>query len=310
MGALASCAGGSKLPDIDIDLVNPTPADASESDVVSQISLGILDRSPSLLARYTAYQDCQQLIAVAISNPTPANIDAAWAAAIPAVRLQSEVFDFACSVVSGFQGLADYVVAQPGRMLDILEQHPATTKMIGALLNTTLLIDATMMKLPRLLGDLSFFRRTASRRPDFADYDDLYQKSSEMSMFFAIPSPLLTKILGSIQGNTRNPQERTRSLEMLAALVDVYACMHLNHRSGDQELNLLCCRTIVAAVLLYDSLSSAGAFHAKSGMRAVPAVEAVATAEPRQPDLLNLIKYGSKHYRDPTTQKEITELIH
>jgi hypothetical protein len=291
-----------------IDLVNPTPSSTAESACVSELDARI-SGAGDILMRYNSYQDCQQLISIAISDPNPSHVDAAWAGATPNVRFQADLFDYACKIVSGFQELVTFFTSQPGRIADLLQEHPAATKRFADLFGIIIQFDDITMKMPRLLGDLSFFRRTASRRPDFGDYDDLYQKSSEMSMFFAIPSPLLTKIVTAVRGSAKSPAELTRLLELLAGIVDMFTSMQTNHPSDDQELNCLCYKTIIGGILLYDSISSEGAFHPKAGIHCVPAVEVVVAASPRQSMLLNLIKYGSKHFKEPTTNKRIAEMI-
>jgi hypothetical protein len=308
MGGGCSADGG--LPDIFIDLANASSSDSNENSTVSGIQSRVLSSAPDILRRYSGYQDCQQLISVAISNASPANVDAAWAAAVPNVQFQSELFDFANSLISAFQSLVTYVLsAGAGRALQAFEEHPLVAKTFGDFFNAIVSFDETTVKLPRLLGDLSFFRRTASRRPDFQDYDELYQKSSEMSMFFAVPNPLLTKAINAVQGTARNPQEVARVIDVFGGLCDAFTSTQMHHHFSDEELNLISYRTIAGSILFYDSISASGAFHAKAGLKTVTAVEVLAGAQPKQTGLLNLLKFNSKHYKDPTTQKQITALI-
>jgi hypothetical protein len=310
MGAFAACAGGGGLPDVAIDFSNPSAADSAESSAVDSITSNVINPSKDLLPRYAGYQDCQQLIAGAISNASPANVDAAWAAAVPNVRFQAELFDFAASVINAFQSLTSYVRGLPGgRAIDHYQQHPLATKTFAQLFDIIIQFDETTSRLPKLLGDLSFFRRTASRRPDFQDYDDLYQKSSEMSMFFAVPSPLLSKATGAISNIAKSPQDVAQVLDVFGGLSDVLTSVQINHPSASQDDNLMCYRAIAACILCFDTISGQGAFHAKAGVKTLSAVEVLAAADPKQTGLLNLLKFNSKHFKDPTTLKQISALI-
>jgi hypothetical protein len=292
-----------------MDLI-ASPSGSTDNPAISAIQRGVLASSEELLGRYNHYQDCQQQISVAISNASPANVDAAWAAAVPNVRFQAELFDFANSLVAAFQSLVQHVLsAGPGKALETLKQQAPLAKTFAELFNVIIIFDETTVKLPKLLGDLSFFRRTASRRPDFQDYDELYQKSSEMSMFFAVPNPLLSKTINAIQAGSRNPQESARLIDIFGALADIFTGIQTHHKYPEDEANLLCYRTITGSILFYDSIAAGGAFHAKAGLQTLAAVEVLAGAQPRQTGLLNLLKFNSKHYKDPTTQKRITTLI-
>jgi hypothetical protein len=209
--------------------------------------------------------------------------------------------------VERFQALVNYVVGQTGRdAIDCLSRHQAAAKSFVDLYDIILKFDETIQRLPKVLGDLSFFRRNAARHPDC---DALFSKSNDMTMFFAIPSPLLTKTLGSLSGSARSPVETGKLLDVFGAIVDVFTSAQVNHHSSSQDVNLLYYRAIVGALLCYDSLAPQGCFHAKSAVQTLSAIEVIASENPKPTGLLNLVKYTSKHYKDPTTLKQITMLI-
>jgi hypothetical protein len=304
---MGACAAGVSLPDVYIDINSVSAADGQETEVVNTIRDRVITPSGELLPRFAAYEDCQALISVAISNASPENVDAAWAAVLPNVQFQAQLYDFALVVVERFQALVNYVVGQAGGdAIGCLSRHQAAAKSFVDLYDIILKFDETIQGLPRLLGDLSFFRRNASRHPDC---DTLFTKSNEMSMFFAIPSPLLSKTLGSVSGSARSVAETGKLLDVFGAVVDVFTSAQVNHRSSSQEINLLYYRAIVGGLLCYDSLAPQGCFHAKAGIQTLSAIEAIASESPKPMGLLNLIKFTSKHYKDPTTLKQITILI-
>jgi hypothetical protein len=262
-----------------------------------------------ILQRYDAYQDCRNLISVALTNATPANVDAAWDVVLPNVRFQEEIHDFAETIASDFHRLVCFILSCSGDFVDVLRFHPRAATMVAHLFEEILRFDDTTVKLHRVLVDLSFFRRAAARRPDFGEYESLYQKSSDMSFFFAAPSPLLSKAINAVQSLGRTPREVPRILELFAAFVAIFTSMQTKHLFTDAKTNSICFRTIVGSILFFDSISSTGAFQAKSGIQSLKAIELLAVANPSQSELLNLLKFGSKHYPDPTTRKEITEMI-
>jgi hypothetical protein len=304
---MGACAAGVSLPDVFIDLSSAAAGDDEESRVVDDIKNRVLSPSGELLPRFAAYQDCQGVITVAISNASPENVDAAWAAALPNVQFQAELFDFALVLVERFQSLVNYVTGQGGKdALSVFSRHHLAAKTFADFYDIILKFDETISTLPRLLGDLSFFRRNASRHPDC---DQLYAKSNEMSMFFAIPSPLLSKTLSGISASARSPPDVAKMLDVFGSLADLFTSAMVNHRSDNREVTLLYMRGIVGALLCYDSIAPAGAFHAKAGVQALTAIETIASETPKPTGLLNLIKYGSKHYKEPTTLKGITMLV-
>jgi hypothetical protein len=309
MGAFASCTGGSSAREIFINVVNPSTQDDAEIFIVAEIDSKVLNQSQPILWHYSQYQDCRELVSIGLSNPSPANTEAAWDAAVPNIRFQSDLYDFGEAIVSAFERLVTFTLSHSGRMLDVLLDHQVAVKALMDLFSTILIFDEITVQLPRLLGDLSFFRRTAARREDFNEYEALYQKSSEISMFFAQSSPLLSKATTAVQNMARNPQDVPRILELFAAIVAIFTSIQRKQPFDDPVANALCHRTIVGALLVYDAVSSAGAFRAKSCVQALQAVQVLASATPKQSGLLNLLKYGSKHYNDPTTRKEITAVV-
>jgi hypothetical protein len=268
----------------------------------------VIRPSGDLLPRFAAYQDCQALIAVAISNASAANVDAAWAAVLPNVQFQAELYDFALTIVERFQALLTYAIGQAGAAgaLDALSHHQLAAKSFVDLFDVVLRFDETISTLPRLLGDLSFFRRNASKH---SESEMLYTKSNEMSMFFAVPSPLLAKTISGISGSARSPPEVAKVLDVFGALADLLTSAQVNHKSPNADTNMRYYRGIIGSLLVYDSLAALGCFHAKAGVQTLAAIEAIASDTPKPTGLLNLLKYSSKHYKDPTTQKPITLLI-
>lgn len=308
MGGVGSCTGDQGLPDIFIDITNAETRDAEENSQCSDIQSSVLQGSQDILSRFAGYQDCQQLITAAISNASQENTDAAWNAVLPNVEFQAELFDFATEVVNNFANLTEFLVKKAnGRAVEVLEDHALAVKTMVDLFNAVVQFDQTMLGLSKLLGDLSFFRRSASRRADFSDYDELYGKSAEMSMFFAVSSPLLAKCISKISAVSRAPQQVAHLVDVFGGIADALTNGQINHKYENDETNQRCMRAIVCCIIVYDHVAANGAFHSKAGIATLEACQVLASAG--QKSLLNMVKFNTKHFEDPNTQKKISELI-
>jgi hypothetical protein len=291
-----------------IDLGRATPADAPEEAACNDIRSRCFGPAEDLLPRYAAYHDCQQLITVAISNASPANVDAAWAAVVPNVQFQAELFDFAIAVAEGFESMIRYVMENmTGGAIETLSAHQFAAKTFAELYDVILRFDDTTAGLPRLLTDLSFFRRTSASRG--AQGDPLVQKTNEMTMFFAVPGPLLTKTVSNLTVSFKSSQDTAKLLEIFAAISDTFAATQTHHSFPDKDMNMICFRAMTGAILCYDKLSPTGAFDAKAAIRTLSAIELLALSTPKQVGLLSLIKFNSKHFKDATTQHQIVTLV-
>ena len=310
MGTALSCTGEPTLPEVFVDIENVEATDARESELAGEAQSAVIESASDILRDFASYNDCQPLITAAISNASEENAAAAWNAVVPNVQFQSRLYDFAAEVADRFKDLIDFLVSKSnGKALQVIDQHSLAVKTVCELCHCILTFDETVVRLPKLLGDLSYFRRTATRRSDFGDYDELYAKSSEMSMFFAVPYPLLTRCITKITAAIRTPQDTVKVLDLFAALSDTFTSCQLNHRYTDDERNRLCYKTIVCAILIYDAVSTSGAFSTKAAIHTLDAVQVLAGTTPKETDLLNLLKFGSKHYKDPSTHRKITAIL-
>lgn len=308
MGGVGSCTGDQGLPDIFIDITNAESHDAEENSLCGEIHSQVLDNSRDILSRFAAYQDCQHLITAAISNASQENTEAAWNAVLPNVQFQAELFDFGMAVVNNFSNLTEFLVKKAnGRATEVLERHAVAVKTLVDLFNAVVAFDETILRLNKLLSDLSFFRRSANRRSGALDYEELYAKSAEMSMFFAVASPLLTKCIDKVSAMSRKVQDAANLVDVFGGVADALTNGQMNHKYDSEETNMLCYRAIVCCIIVYDSIAANGAFHKKAGIATLEACQVLAGAG--QQDLLKMLKFNTKHYKDPSTQKKISEII-
>jgi hypothetical protein len=298
-------AGGSGgLANVCLDLAGATATNDEEQRMMGDVERLVLTPGGPLLTRFANYQDCQTLIGAAISNASPENVSAAWNAALPNVQFQAELYDFALIVAERFQAIVSYTLSHGGGKS--LAQQQLTLKAFVEIYDCILRFDEILTRLPRLLGDLSFFRRNAARH---SDCEALFAKSNEMSMFFAVPSPLLTKVIGGVNATIKQPQDSQKVLGVFASIADFITATQLRYKPTGEDANLRQYREVAGALLCFDQIAPGGCFHAKAGVHTINAVTMLSQALPKPVALLNLLKYGSKHYKDPTTLKGITAIL-
>uniref|UniRef100_A0A914VEK6 CYRIA/CYRIB Rac1 binding domain-containing protein n=1 Tax=Plectus sambesii TaxID=2011161 RepID=A0A914VEK6_9BILA len=81
--------------------------------------------------------------------------------------------------------------------------------------------------------------------------------------------------------------------------------------SKEQDTRLFCLRVMVGAIILYDHVHPTGAFARGSAVDIRAAVRVLknhSTAE-RVENLLNALRYTTKHLSDPTTPKAIRAIL-
>lgn len=303
-----------KLPDEFIDFNSATASDDEERALVESFDQNIMRPGEDILNRLANYTDAKTLIAASISHPSEETNRAAFDALLPNVQFQSESFNFTSIVVDNFLELLDYILdkIRTEPPISVLAQHPAIVKTFAQSLHTILRFDEIILTLPNLLGDLAHFRRNASRILKSGDFDELIQKTAEITIFFGTPNPALSRLVSSLGSHFGGEDDKIiGSLNVFAALIDLFtSSLSNNGNSLDQDTQILALRGIVGATLLYDHSSANGAFNRTVPMAIEIAMSILCNFTPQQKGLINSIRYSSKHINDPNTLPEIRDLFH
>lgn len=98
-------------------------------------------------------------------------------------------------------------------------------------------------------------------------------------------------------------------VDVFGGLVNLCTALQTRSKSANEEENLQQYRAIVGGLLAFDHIAPLGAFHAKAAVKTLQAVSLLANAQPRPSALINLLKYGAKHYKDANTVKGITAVV-
>jgi len=272
------------LPESTVDF-GASPSSPDETNVVNQFQEKILTPSSSVISRLEGYQDAQALIAASISNPSEDTKTAAFNAVLPNVQFQSEVFDFTSTLVDSFIDLLDFVLNQmsPGvTALSVLIQCPAVVKSFAECLQIILKFDAVILTLPKLLGDLAYFRRSASRVQNSEEYDSLMQKTSEITMFFGTSNPVLSRLISSLGSHFGDDAQVVNFLSVFASLIDLYTSSLFKDAISEESQKILALNGITGATLLYDFSSANGAFNSTVPIAIGEAMNQLCVFEPQE----------------------------
>ena len=273
----------------------------------------ILGPSKDIIEQFRQYQDAQDFISRAYRESSEESKNSAWSRVLPLIAFQSQIFNFANRSTDHFIGFLSFVVDLMGNgysSVDALVSEPLITKQFAECFNIMLEIDEIKMNRPKMLNDLAFFCRVAIRRLDFDQYDDLYTKSIDMVFFFENPNPCICKLKSAIRNRFQYDFKKLlRLVKVIGKISDICTSMLINHASEKEEINLLCLKASVGSILLYDHLNPKGAFVSDSSLAIMQAVTVLANYQPKQMNLINSVKYLSKHYDDSSSRMEIKNIL-
>lgn len=310
MGGLFSSIDKKSLPEIYVDIQNAQPSTEQERQLYDKFQAEVMNPSIDIFRRFSAYQDGQRLAAEAITSPTPENKEAAWDAIYPNVVLQMEVFDFANVVSHTLLHLVDTVIdLTHDRTIDVFQNMPIVVKLFVECFDIILTFDEIKITLPKLLNDLAFFRRNVPHH-DGEEISQIMEKSNGSTVFWAAPTPMLLDAIGNLKSKYQPTSENYQKLlDLLGCVCDICTSILKKHRFEDEKPNKLCLRCIVAATLIYDHLSTTGAFIPKQKFHIKEAMELLVNFEPKQNSLINAIKFSSKNLNKEGVNPKITALF-
>jgi hypothetical protein len=296
------------LPEVFIDLQNVTPNPGREQELYEKFNSSVIEPAAEIYAKFAAYQDGQKEATQAMVSPTQENKDLAWETILPNIHLQMEVYDFVNVVTSEFVKLVDVVLELSQETKTIFfADYPAVTKCFTLCFDMILKFDTQLLKLPKLVNDLAFFRRNAPLHNENNELDKLIESSNQTTVFWATQMPFLNKTIQALKAKyTQQPEILPSVYGTFGAVADVSTSIGI--KSTNDELTVLCLRCMTGAILVYDALSPTGAFnkpefHLKEGL------EFLSTYEPKQSGLINFILYSSTTFDKPTTDPKYKMIL-
>ena len=306
---MGNCGSNPQFEDYFVDIEHPTSTNQDEINLATEIDNAF---NPELMNRFENYHDAQDKVGIAISNPTEEANNEAWDAVIPLVRLHSNLHEYAKLIASKFGDIISYFYQKNGNRIcvsEMFEDQPLLMNSLAKIADEVFKFDSYKMNCPKLLGDLSFFRRIAPRRSYIDEYEQLYADSSEMTLFFANPSPLFNMCVDKLREKYSNESDSVVVLSILASITDALTATELYHKFDKQELNIKCMKGMTFALLLYDHFSLNGAFQSKSPIHLKECLNTLSSFSPKQKELISTVKFSSKHFSDESTPTQYKTIL-
>lgn len=200
-----------------------------------------------------------------------------------------------------------------------IDSAQALCKQFAHLIDFVFRFDALKMNTPALQNDFSFFKRVISRDEHLAreaDQDCSLELANIISMFLASPTPMLNALANSTTNFVRTHPDLpvSNTTETLAAVVQIFRHNLENKEfyerlsSEDRDLVL---RVMVGALILFDHIDANGAFCRQSPIEIRGVVEVIKQngSEQQNDQLMNALRYTTKHLNDPETPKSTKTLF-
>ncbi|XP_018026785.1 CYFIP-related Rac1 interactor B [Hyalella azteca] len=323
-----SCCSHNKF-DFFLDFENAVPSESEEPLflAVSQV----LETSGDILKNLQQYKGAAKEIREAISDSGGECQRRAWEVVIPLVQKLFDFYQFSHQLEEILPRVLLELCSPSIPPVQHLETQQALVKQLADILEFTLKFDELKMTTPAIQNDFSYYRRTMMRtRLDHTTPQDLgcngdseediskldHQTANKMSLFYAYPTPMLRVISEAtskfVAEHKEIPLEQTT--ETLGTMAKVCQKMLENPdliaRFKHEETQLFILRVMVALVILYDHVHPVGAF-AKTSHVDVKGCIKVLKEQPASSseNLLNALRYTTKHLNDDSTPKHIRTLL-
>jgi hypothetical protein len=317
---LANSSGKGVSVDFFIDFES-AEASPAEQEIFDQVN-AVLVRSADVLAGLEGYGGAGEFIRNAISNPKDETMQTdAWSCVCPLVQKLKGWFDYSAEVETILPILLAGLCTEAPEEALIAKQ--ALAKQCAELLSFVLKFDDLKMNNPAIQNDFSYYRRTLSRmKMKDPSSDDSAVVSNEeanrMSLFYAYPTPMLKNVCEAttkfVSEHKDIPIEYTT--DCFAIMSQVCRVMieqpaYHDRFTNPEDTLAFCQRVMVACVIVYDHVHLVGAFSKKNkAIDISKTIKAVKLhANPKTENLLNALRYTTKHLNDDDTPKAVKSLL-
>ena len=266
-----------------------------------------IDNVESIIDEFASYNDSHDLVTAATMNPQPETLTPAWEDVYPKVVFMSRFYDYCENLTNQIVCLFSFLMSNREEQgMDAMNAHPAIAVTLIKYLSKVIYIDSIRITLPNMLMDLAFFRRVATRMSNSPETQALYQKSAKISMFLGPGAPTITRLIELSQIAFETDDQTNKSfLMILGSLINI--CAANVRDSVDDDGN--CLKAMTAAFLIYDEMNKDGAFQSKADFAVIQALNVLVHYQPQQTNLVNTIKYSSKHLNDKNTIPQVKTLL-
>ncbi|XP_038057553.1 CYFIP-related Rac1 interactor B-like [Patiria miniata] len=310
-------------PQIFIDFEKAEPKENEEE--LYNMAEDVLREADEILKDLQHYGGAGESIRAAICNPRNEELQQkAWADVCPLVARLKRYFEYSQKIEKALrpllQELCTDVDMKPAEHLD---SHQALAKQFAKILHFTLKFDDLKMTNPSIQNDFSYYRRTLSRikmqdtdqgqNRTFAVNNEM---ANRMSLFLAEACPMLKVLSDSttkfVTECKQVPLENTT--DVLSTMVSVCKLMiarseHFS-RFQNEDTSLFCMRIMVGLIILYDHVHPVGAFDKKSSIDVKSCIKVLKDQNPNEfENLMNALRYNSKHFNDESTPYSTRALL-
>ncbi|KAL3115988.1 hypothetical protein niasHT_007288 [Heterodera trifolii] len=305
--------------DVFLDFSHCRPSDQERALFFElEAVLQFAQRSADCLVIYGAGASAE--VRAALQNCDDAAIqNASFAIVRQFVRRIRKYFETAQRIEKVVPELLWELCSGPLPPVEQLDSAQALCKQLARLIDFVFHFDTMKMNTPAMQNDFSFFRRVISRSEVAAreaEADCSLELANTISLFLASPTPMLNALTNATAGFVRDHPDLpvSNTTETLTAIV--YICRHMLERKAfydrlsDDERNFFL-RVMVSALILFDHIDLAGAFcrHSQVDVRGVVEVVKQKGTEQQANQLMDVLRYTSKHLNDLETPKSMRALF-
>ncbi|XP_045604314.1 CYFIP-related Rac1 interactor B [Procambarus clarkii] len=316
-----SCCSHQKY-DVFLDFENACPSE-EERELYEDVG-EVLRGSQAVIHDLQQYKGAAKEIREAISDPGDDYQRRAWEMVTPLVQKLKLFYLFSSDIEMIVPRILAELCGPEISPTQHLETQQALVKQFAEILEFTLKFDELKMTTPAIQNDFSYYRRTVMRlkiehNGVEAVEDDVtidHQLANKMSLFYANSTPML-KILSEatskfVTEHKEIPLENTT--ETLGTMAKVCQRMLENPdliaRFRREETQLFILRVMVALIILYDHVHPVGAFVKASNVDVKGCVKVLKDQPASSSEnLLNALRYTTKHLNDDNTPKQIKMLL-
>lgn len=200
-----------------------------------------------------------------------------------------------------------------------LANKQALAKQLGDVFDFVLRFDDAKMVNPAIQNDFSYYRRTLSRMKlakqdtGIKIRDDLANK---MSLFYAFPTPMmrvLSTTTANFLSNGSNTVSKDSVTTTLASMANICRDTVENDKENENHMQektvMLALRAMTGAIILYDHIADAGAFHKKSPINVRACITLLKTHSLKPTGLVNALRFTTIHLNDPETPDIVKQML-
>ncbi|XP_063885066.1 CYFIP-related Rac1 interactor B-like [Scylla paramamosain] len=322
-----SCCSHQKY-DVFLDFENAEPS-AQERHLYEDVA-AVLRGSHAVISDLQQYKGAAKEIREAISDPADDCQRKAWEIVTPLVQKLKQFYLFSNDIEMIVPRILAELCGPEMTPTAHLENQQALVKQFAEILEFTLKFDELKMTTPAIQNDFSYYRRIIMRTrieqngssgtvANNGMEETLcidHQLGNKMSLFYANSTPML-KILSEATSKFVTEHKEiplANTTETLSTMARVCQRMlenpELIARFRREETHLFILRVMVALIILYDHVHPTGAF-ARASTIDVKGCVKVLKDQPASSseNLLNALRYTTKHLNDDSTPKHIRSLL-